>query len=340
MSNIFSIRSFILLVCLLFGLGQVNAQIPRSLPFTGGLAALPVLSSYQNEWEEASRSGNIAAKRRIAEKIGEEGAKRYAAEQGWKPLLSHADKGIPQGLDQVYRGSGGTIYVLEAKGGNSPLGNAYGHRQGTIEWTLESATRTLNSNRATEKEKQAARVVLDAARRGKLGVGVVRTPHDRGIPGSLILESMIRADKKTVSGLRVPTTVQITGKAASTTSRLLGRSVPAIGIGLIAYDTYSTEYRYRVGELDSDIRTGKHVTNASVLGGSAVVTGYALLAAPEPIITTIAGSVIIVGGATVHFVLEQTQAQRIADRQRLFRQVGEKERNDGIFEELRGMANR
>jgi len=128
-------------------------------------------------------------------------------------------------------------------------------------------------------------------------------------------------------------------KVPPTTSRLLGRVVPSMGVGFVVYDTYNIEHRYRVGELDSDIRTGKHVTNASVLGGSAVVTGYALLAAPEPIVTTIAGSVIIVGGATAHFMLERTQSRRIAYRQRLFRQVGEKERNNGIFEELRGMVN-
>lgn len=66
----------------------------------------------------------------------------------------------------------------------------YGYRQGTPEWAVKAAEKTLGNHAATEVEKAAARSVLNAASEGKLSVHVIRTEHVLGKPTRTVWESM------------------------------------------------------------------------------------------------------------------------------------------------------
>ncbi|MBQ2621474.1 MAG: hypothetical protein IJF84_09080 [Thermoguttaceae bacterium] len=137
---------------------------------------------------EGKTNEAIQIKRLISEEIGERGAKDFARNRGWEPILTKAEKstGHPQGFDQVWKGVDGKIHVIEAKGGESrPSGN-----QGTSKWCVEAAEKTLKNHAATEAEKSAARTVLEAASKGKLDIYVVRTSHVQGAAGNTICKSV------------------------------------------------------------------------------------------------------------------------------------------------------
>ncbi len=82
----------------------------------------------------------------------------------------------------------GSICVVEAKGGGSPLGEGYGHRQATPEWAVKSAERVMRSPGATYEAKEASKRVLEAAAEKKLKVYLIRTPHVRGKAKEPIVE--------------------------------------------------------------------------------------------------------------------------------------------------------
>jgi hypothetical protein len=100
---------------------------------------------------------------------------------------------LRQGFDQVYRAKDGSIVVIEAKGCTSALSRAYGCEQGTPEWAVQAAKRVAESFKASAAEKQAARFVLDAAKKGNLTVLVVRTRHVLGEPVAAVLESTLKS---------------------------------------------------------------------------------------------------------------------------------------------------
>lgn len=167
--------AFFLLVAIMatspaFGQAAVEAVDASSKTITHAGAAA------QRQWLAASLEQRI----RLAEDIGERGARAVAKERGLQPIMDGVGKTLPQGPDQVYRAADDVIHVFEAKGGSSQLGRAYGHLQGTPEWAVESAKRVLRSNRATLMERQAAKAILEAAAKGKLEVHVVRTSHVLG----------------------------------------------------------------------------------------------------------------------------------------------------------------
>lgn len=70
-------------------------------------AAAQVGTLRQQEWLKATPEQRV----RIAEEIGEQGARKFAQAKGWQPILDGTEKSIPQGLDQVYRGADGTVHV-------------------------------------------------------------------------------------------------------------------------------------------------------------------------------------------------------------------------------------
>lgn len=76
---------------------------------------------------------------------------------------------LRQGFDQVYR-SGNVMHVIEANGGSSRLPEAYGYLQGSPQWAVKAAERTLLSQNASPAEREAARAVLRAAQSGNLYV--------------------------------------------------------------------------------------------------------------------------------------------------------------------------
>ncbi len=150
------------------------------------------MTPLQEIWLKSSTS----ERQLISERMGEEGAARWAESMGWTSLLGNGDRKLSQGPDQVYRAPDGTVHVVEAKGGSSPLNRAYGYEQGTPEWAVKSAERICRSQGCSRLEIRAAEQVLEGARIGKLEVHVVRTPHVLGEPGKVVLERSISCSRK------------------------------------------------------------------------------------------------------------------------------------------------
>ena len=135
--------------------------------------------NYRLPWIEAPLNQRIL----LAEKIGEQGRARFAAERGWIKLLGSRNRGIHQGPDSVYWDKrSGRLRVLEAKGGTSPLKWHFNSRQGTNLNAIRSAKRVLLSSKATHTAKVAAARVIVAAQQGRLETGVIRTSHVLGTP--------------------------------------------------------------------------------------------------------------------------------------------------------------
>lgn len=325
MSNFFRLvcRSFLFSVILVGGSALLTAQETAAVqPATG---TLPEVPSYHSQWMNAS----IPERQRLAEELGEAGAKRFAAAKGWEPILTNTDKAMRQGFDQVYRSGDGLIHVVEAKGGTSSLGNGYGYRQGTTEWAVKAAEKTLKNHAATEAEKFAAREVLKAAANGKLNVHVVRTPHVLGKPGATVVESMLKTTpeakmlakqcleaavvRSTGEGAAVATkTVARTTKtlegAAEGTAMGLGRTVvkgaPAVGVavevGIRGYGSYQTEMDYANGNITGQQRVENHAGNVGgcvggVSGAYAGASGGAMVGATAGSVVPVVGTAI--GGA-------------------------------------------
>lgn len=161
--------------------GQAATEVASAAPkFFSEL-----LDPDQVEWLKATPEERI----RIAERIGEKGAARWAEEQGWQRLT--VNKTIPQGVDQIYRAPEGTVHVIEAKGGTSPLGRGYGYAQGTSEWAVEAVKRMLRDPNIDPATREACEEVLKAAAEKRLKVAVVRTPHVLGKPGVTIVEQIV-----------------------------------------------------------------------------------------------------------------------------------------------------
>ncbi len=137
--------------------------------------------NYRLPWIEATTHQRIL----LAEKIGEQGRARFAAERGWIKILGFRNRGIHQGPDSVYWDKrSGRLRVLEAKGGTSPLKWTFNSRQGTNLNVIRSARFVLLSSKATLMEKVAAARVIVAAQQGRLDTGVIRTTHVLGSPGN------------------------------------------------------------------------------------------------------------------------------------------------------------
>jgi hypothetical protein len=140
------------------------------------------------EWLAATPEERVL----IAERIGERGAADFAAKHGRTPILTPEQKTVRQGFDRVDRARDGRIVVTEAKGGTSPIGRGYGAEQGTVDWTIKAAEKTLTLQKTSDVERNAARIVLDAGARGNLDVEILRTPHRLGEPLATVRESLQR----------------------------------------------------------------------------------------------------------------------------------------------------
>ena len=187
-------RNIVLAACLMLAGNINNARAAVSFPEKGTTALLERQSHQtpaQREWLNASTGERIL----IAEKLGENGAMRWARKQGWQPLIESGKRTVPQGPDMVYRAGDGIVHVIEAKGGSGQLGHAYGHPQGSPEWAVKSAERILKSQAANPTEKLAAQAVVEAARDARLQVHVVRTSHILGEPTGVALEQTLRCSK-------------------------------------------------------------------------------------------------------------------------------------------------
>jgi len=233
----------------------------------------------------------------IAESLGEDGARAFARSRGLTPVLDGTQRSLPQGLDQVYTAADGTVHVLEAKGGGSPLGKAYGFEQGTPEWAVESAKRMARSGKAGSAEKAAAEVVLKAATQGRLEVHVVRTKHILGEPTAAVLERSMGSTtdsarlatsaldelaRSATTGTRAATSGAETvasategaARATQPVAKVLGivaKGAVVVGvaadIGLRVHTGAEIEGRFARGELGQQGREVAHATNAAGMVG-------------------------------------------------------------------------
>jgi len=196
---------FVLLVAVLIGAihQKANAQAVAVAPSVETTSPLDVdlpavidnissLTDRREDWIRATPEQRNS----IAEEIGEEGARAYAKSRGYKPIFDGVGRTIPQGPDQVYYDPRtGEIVVIEAKGGTSPLGRAYGYEQGTRQWAVKSAERMAINPKASAAERKAGVEVIKAAQEINLRVEVVRTEHVLGRPTRVILESVHRSSE-------------------------------------------------------------------------------------------------------------------------------------------------
>lgn len=243
------------------------AQVTTELPAPTSVRKSTVV---QRSWLNALADQQRA---RISERIGDDGARAMAKANGYETVFDGFDRLLQQGPDQVYRAGDGRLIVYEAKGGSSPLGSAYGYRQGTPEWAIGSAKHVLKSSKAGPAEKAAAREILDAAVGGKLEVHVVRTRHALGDPKAAIVESVATT---TDDAVRLATSaLDDLARAASSIADDVGRGANA-GLAVSAVLTSSTAIE-TTDELAQSVQPGKIGRTASkalVVVGVVVDAGY------------------------------------------------------------------
>jgi len=283
---------FLIAVFVAPGLGpsslvRAQAVVPEVAAQTGGSATASAAGTpRQQAWLKAS----IDQRARLAEQLGDEGARAFANAKGWKPIFDGTRRAFAVGPDQAYQGAGGVVHVLEAKGGNSRLGNGYGHAQGTPEWAVESAKRVLRAAKVTPAERTAAEAILRAADKGRLEVHVIRTSHVLGEPRAAVLEQSLRSAKPVARIARAAlkdltkTSVQasddvaraVTGGAeavasGSTTLKTIGKAAVGIGVAvdgvLRVGDGIETERQFADGAISQEQREVAHAKNVAGMAG-------------------------------------------------------------------------
>lgn len=225
MKNTFSITT---LAALLSMAGWATEATAASTFPERGAQALKQKQTPATPAQQAWLKATVYERSKIAEQIGEDGARRLSRSQGWVPLLEEGKKTVPQGPDQIYRSQNGIVHVVEAKGGSGQLGHAYGYPQGSPEWAVKSAERILISKTATDLEKQAAREVLEAAAKGNLEVHVIRTSHTLGQPTKAAFEQSAKctreASQLAATSLDDVAAAAIASRTASTSHSHLDRA--------------------------------------------------------------------------------------------------------------------
>jgi hypothetical protein len=297
-----SLSSFLAAACVTMATGNHAAAqtVTLDLPAMSLPLHAIVGTGRQQEWLDAS----INERAKLAEAIGEEGAREYAKSKGWTPVQDGNGRSMIHGPDQVYRGPDGTVHVVEAKGGSGQLGKGYGYPQGSSEWAVESARRVLRNPSATEAERTAAMAVLEAAAKGNLEVHVVRTTHVLGEPAATVLEQTTKcsdeasrlaqtalgniarpaaqaADDAATAGDDVAKAADDIAHSAddvaraagegSTWLKTTGRVLVAVGVGvdggMRVWDGYKTEQAYADGHIDEEDREIAHSRNAAGMAG-------------------------------------------------------------------------
>jgi hypothetical protein len=206
--------------------------------------------------------------------------------------LTGEQKTVRQGFDQVYRAPDGSVVVVEAKGGCSPLCRGYGAEQGTAEWAVKAARETLCNKQASAVEQSTARSVLAAAEQGNLTVEVIRTRHVLGEPVAAIRESsatVSAAEAELAKGILrggeslappvsdgAATAMGGTGVAAkgaaagsklATAARVAGAVGVAADVGIRGYEAYQVEQQFREGRISQAGRVASHAGNAGGFAG-------------------------------------------------------------------------
>lgn len=172
------------------------ADSPPPPPTSLNEANVPIYTSYWNTYTGLPTTCTGA--------IGESGAEHYMENRGLKKLYGSTDKGtVTQGIDQVWIDEKtGELIVVEAKGKvyegekgrksvNLKRREGSGQIQATLEWTIEVCKTVLNSEAATEKSKEIARLVLKKISEGKLKIWVIVTNHIHGNPVDTWLDRVV-----------------------------------------------------------------------------------------------------------------------------------------------------
>ena len=319
-----------------FAAGKVLAAKSQTMAIASWKQLPLSTTSFHNEWLTAPLSQRIS----FAEQIGEEGAMVLARQQRWTPLLTQDDKFFRQGFDQVYR-RGRKIIIVEAKGGTSQLGRGYGYTQGTREWAVGAARKTVSMSNAREIEKQVAERVLKAYQRGHLEVYTVRTKHYSGQPIQTFIETSA-SGKIPGNNVVSHTAPRLTPRALATTGKIAGRAFAGgLGVVDVAYSGYrlhgTMSHRH---EFDDDIYAGKIVAESGMgLSGA----GLLLLTIPEPTgLTKVAGVVLLASSlafGAADITLDYAHANRASDRQRLLDNLDTYEKHDAVDSLLRKMID-
>lgn len=251
----------------------------------------------QRQWLAATPQERV----RLAEALGEEGARKMARSKGYQTLYDGLKKTLPQGPDQVYQAADGRVVVYEAKGGSGQLGHAYGYPQGSPEWAVESAKRVLHSAKARPAERAAAQKILEAAAEGRLEVHVIRTRHILGVPTVAVLEQAAKSSDKvsrvarealdelsrSVAGVvdDVSRTAQVAddalrsaddvARASANTSSAVLKTVSTVAVpvaltvdtGVRVSDALKTEQKFAAGKISIQQREVTHAQNAAGMFG-------------------------------------------------------------------------
>lgn len=259
----------------------------------------------QQNWLKAS----IEQRVKLAEQLGDDGARAFASAKTWTPVFDGTDRGSFQGPDQVYRAADGTVHVIEAKGGSGQLGKGYGHAQGSSEWAVESAKRVLASRTATEAERLGAKAVLEAACQGKLEVVVVRTMHILGEPHVAKLEQTTKCSEKATQLARkaLSASAEAAAKVVKSSAELSDDAVRCLDDAVRPLDDVARS-------ADDVARSVDDVTRAASRSGG--VIARPLLSGPKLVASGVAvdGVIRVIDGIETERMYE---AGQISDRDRV-----------------------
>jgi hypothetical protein len=303
----------------LFGSHVAGAQsAPAAIPST---AIVESLTDRSADWAAASGKGDLLAKQKIAEEIGEDGVRKLIRSRGDKVLLDPKQKGLRQAFDFVVKeNTTGNIKPIDSKGGNSGLKSSYGHPQASPEWSVKASERTLKSTQSSSAEKNAAKRVLNAATEGKLSGEVARTRHKLGTPTSTkVVDSYPSGNEKAARMARqlqpsaspkvspspkgFPPSAPAKGPSSQAIShiakggKILSRA--ALPVAIVAEgisrgkEATDLERKFREGKVSQSQRLRGHAANASsaVGGWTAAAAGAWAGAEAGAIIGTFGGPV-------------------------------------------------
>ena len=269
------------------------------------------LSANEKSYRDAMRNGDITAKQKISEKIGEQAGVRWAKQRGMNIILNPLQTTWPFGNDLVAKDhSTGKIYAIELKGGEARAQTFRGYLQGTHGYAVETAKDTLSKN-APPNVKNAAAEILKAARQGKLEAGILSQKHvlgklnkppifkagvDKAIGKKLAYNFLHKSKsaqfhlnrtnfvKKTTVNQVVSKPSQshnIVANGLKTTAKNIAKLAPPVLIltegGFRGVEAYNVEKHYKDGKISNSVRKKLHVENA--VSAPCSVTA-SLLAAP------------------------------------------------------------
>ena len=295
-------------------------------------------ASRRADWLAAAKAGNLEAKQKIAEELGEEATRNVAKSRGHAPLFAESE--LPHhGPDFPTIDSGGRVHLYEAKGGSSKIKVSYGYPQGTPENGVQYYKKLIDSQSATPKQKVIAQFIMDKASEGKVDAHVVRLEPVQGEPRTMqiidrdcnkqaekLAKDFIRERNlaKTVVGKaalpaeKSPTALHGGAKAtedassAAKSAGKIGKMAAKIGehagpigvaveVGIRGYSVYEAESEYQAGNISANERGERHAEN---IGGCVGGTGGAAAgAAAGAIIGAPFGGIGAIPGAVIGGVI-------------------------------------